>query len=93
METKPKRPKNSWVRRNNIDHKGKPYDKYGFSTHLERVGDWVETEALTQEDYLKIKYAAYDWAYQHRCRVSVNKIPVPGGIGVRIKVVSNHRRY
>lgn len=87
------RPKNSWKRRNNIDEAGKPKEKYSFSTHLRHVGDWVETPPLSQEQYLKLKYAAYDWAYWHRCKVSVKKIPVPGGIGVRVTVVANHRRY
>lgn len=48
-----------------------PKDKYGFSTYLTDVGDFVRTYPLSKDDRFRFKRAAYDWAWHHKCRVEI----------------------
>jgi len=82
-------PTKTWKRKGNFEN-GIPFDKYQFSKHLKRLGDWVLTEALSEEDFHRIRKAAYIWAFRHHCKISVRKYRVTGGWGVKITVVRNH---
>lgn len=48
-----------------------PKQKYHFSTHLTHVGDWVQTNPISHEEYIKLKDAAKFWAWNHGVRVAV----------------------
>lgn len=49
-----------------------PKNKYQFSTHLTRVGDFIRTHPLSYTDRWRFKRAAYDWAWHKRFKVRVN---------------------
>lgn len=53
-----------------------PSNKYNFTTHLNQVGDWVQTHPISRDEYIKIKDAAKFWAWNHGVRVKVqsNKV-------------------
>ena len=54
-----------------------PKNKYGFSIHLVRPGDYVETYPLTEDEALKIKYAAFAWAWNHKYTIKYEKLRAP----------------
>lgn len=69
-----------------------PKDKYGFSTNLVKVGDWVETHELSPEDTRRIELAAYAWAAHKKKRVRIERQRKPKGFYcVRIILVSHNR--
>jgi hypothetical protein len=82
--------KKSWKRKSNIVPGGRPENKYNFSTYLHKVGDWVETHPLTEEEYQRIRKAAFIWGYRHNCRMSIRKKRIPGGFGALITLIRNY---
>ena len=66
-------------------------NKYDFTLHLKKVGDFVETHPMAYEDVLKVKFAAYAWAYRHHCRVKTSIIYYADGCSLLIEVVSATR--
>lgn len=64
---------------------------YGFSFHLKKVGDFVETFALPFEDRLRIHKAAHIWAYRKKYKVTTETVGTLGGRGIRITLVSKYR--
>lgn len=52
-----------------------PKPKYNFTTHLKRIGDYVETYPLDYADRIRIRDAAKFWAWHHKKRVSIRSIP------------------
>lgn len=63
----------TWLRAGQITGKF-PENKYDFSRHLTRVGDYIQTFPMSLEDYHRIRKAAYAWAWQHKCRVSIKRM-------------------
>lgn len=53
-----------------------PENKYQFSEHLKRVGDWVRTHPLSLSETKKFRDAAYDWAFHKRWRIQCVSYPV-----------------
>ena len=67
-------------------------NKYHFTTHLKRIGDYVETKPITQADYIRIKDAAKAWAYRKGKRIKTEKFRLPDKMcKVRVTLVSHHR--
>lgn len=71
---------------------GVPINKYNFSEHLRKVGDYVVTYPMEAADRKKIADAAMFWAYKHRCKVRCTKEYGAGGFCVRIEVVKANTR-
>ena len=71
--------------------KGVPVEKYRFSEHLLKVGDWVESDAIPFEERDKIKKAAHFWAYKHRCTVKTTTLRKYGGKVIRVEVIKAYR--
>lgn len=70
-----------------------PENKYGFSQHLTTVGDWVQTNPIPYEDYIRIRDAAKNWAYYHGVRVNVSYVPAEDNLyTVTIRLVSYTRK-
>lgn len=47
---------------------------------------------MNEADYIRIKDAAKYWAYYHRKRVRIEKLPLPDDMcRVRITLISQHR--
>ena len=92
MTARKKNPKTVWKRNPNTGPGRRVGNKYQFSTHLKKVGDYIETHPLTREDADKIIYAAHIWAYRKHCRVNTCKYYYPDGIAVRITVTSHTRK-
>lgn len=46
-----------------------PTNKYGFKFHLKRVGDFIVTHPMSNEERAKFKYAAYAYAWAKKWRV------------------------
>lgn len=81
----------TWLRPTQIS-KTFPSDKYAFSIHLTRVGDWVETDALHGKEVKNIIDAAHAWAWFHKVTVQCRSSPAPGGGKyVRVTLVKKHR--
>lgn len=53
-----------------------PSDKYSFSFHLQRIGDWIQTGPLSVSEVKKIVDAAYIWAWHKKWRVQTKRIRV-----------------
>lgn len=53
-----------------------PRNKYSFTEHLTRVGDWVRTHPMGLADCKRFRDAAYEWAWHKGWRVSVNRFRV-----------------
>lgn len=85
-------PKVDWVRNPNTGPGRKVGNKYNFTQHLQKVGDYIETFPMTHEDALKVYYSAHIWAYRHHCRVKTYRVYYPDGIAVHIEVTSNTRK-
>jgi hypothetical protein len=69
-----------------------PKSKYGFSQHLKKVGDFVETYPMEYADYIRIKDAAKFWAYTHGKRVAVRSTRQGDGLRtVRVQLISRTR--
>lgn len=65
--------KKIWTRA--VEKTGKfPENKYGFIHHLKNVGDFIVSHPMPLKDFNKIKYAAYSWAYEHKCRIITRRI-------------------
>lgn len=62
--------------------------KYHFDQHLSSVGDWVETDPIPHEDYLKLKYAALIWAKRRGYKVSTTVYYTTKGYVCRIKLLN-----
>jgi len=89
------RDKKSWARVSNCPGGPgtQPGNKYDFSTHLRKVGDFVETYAFpTQHEAWKVAWAAHIWAYRKHCRVKCWLIYYPDGYGMHVEVSSHTRR-
>ena len=72
--------------------KGVPVVKYGFSEHLQKVGDWVVTYPIADvKERKKVRDAAYFWAWQHRCKVKCTTEFGGGGRCVRVEVIKAYR--
>ena len=83
--------KKTWVRASQITGKF-PENKYDFTRYLQGVGDFVLTPTLSKQDYYRFRYAAYIWAYEHKCRVRVNAYrQLAGGYKVKVTLVNLHR--
>jgi hypothetical protein len=50
-------------------------NKYSFSEHLERPGDYIQTLPMSKREAWNIMYAAQMWAYDHMFRVSCARYP------------------
>jgi len=61
--------KKTWIRPTQLT--GWPKNKYFFSEHLVRVGDFIETEPWSIADHERFKKAVYAWAYRHKYHVSI----------------------
>ena len=82
---------NKWLRPTEIT-KQFPSDKYAFSIHLLRPGDWVETNPLTQKEYYNIQDAAHFWAWKKGYSVKTESWPDGTGLKiVRITLTKLHR--
>lgn len=88
--TSPTEPKKTWKRLPEITGQF-PKNKYHFSTHLTRVGDWVETEVMNPKEVNNIMDAAHFWAWKHNLTVQVRTYPGEGGRHVRITLMKKHR--
>lgn len=86
------RDKRSWKRKLNFNPDGSVVKVYGFSEHLKKIGDTIETLPMTMEERNKFKYAAYIWAYRHNCRVVTRTLRCKEGKYLRLTVVDNRRR-
>lgn len=83
--------KKTWLRWCQI-HGSFREDKYHFTKHLKKVGDYVITKPMTQADYIRIKDAAKTWAYRKNKRISTRKIILPDNMcKVKVTLVSQHR--
>jgi len=83
--------KNDWIRPA-AAAKQFPANKYQFSKHLVKVGDWVETNPLTQKEYYNIQDAVHAWAWVKKYRVKTESWP--DGTGkkfVKITLISHKR--
>lgn len=81
----------TWLRPTQIS-KTFPSDKYGFSVHLTRVGDWVETNPLFGKEVKNIIDAAHAWAWHHGVTVRCKSYPASdGGKHVRVTLIKKHR--
>jgi hypothetical protein len=89
----PPKPKGQWgwTRKKNFLPGGIPIKVYEFSTHLKKVGDFVETYPNTLQDRRRIKKAAHFWAYTHNKVVKTETLWVGGGKGMRITLVRMYR--
>lgn len=73
-----------WVRPTQLTKKF-PADKYGFSKHLKKVGDWIETHPFPEkQDAVRMLRAAHHWAWYYGYRVSVEIHEKTGGWIARI---------
>ena len=69
-----------------------PTDKYAFSIHLTKTGDWVETDSLHGKAVKNIIDAAHAWAWVHGVTVRcVSKYAPDGGKYVRVTLTKKHR--
>lgn len=57
-----------------------PTDKYGFSTNLKYIGDWVRTHPLSAKEVKKFVDAAHDWAFHKRWRVETTRYIMGHGL-------------
>ena len=81
----------NWLRATQVTGKF-PEPKYNLTKYLQNVGDFVQTGVVSSEQYHKLRYAAYIWAYKHNCRVSVQAFrQLEGGYKVRVTLVNLHR--
>jgi hypothetical protein len=53
-----------------------PSNKYAFSAHLQRVGDWVTTSPLSKKDTKRFRDAAHSWAWHKGWKVSCRSLQV-----------------
>jgi hypothetical protein len=85
------RSKTSWKRWPELIGKF-PEKKYGWTENLPNLGDYVQTHKISSEEYHKLRYAAYIWAWKHRCRVKVQAFrQLGGGYKVRVTLVDMNR--
>lgn len=67
-------------------------NKYSFSKHLDRPGDFVETFPITPREAYNLRVSAHMWAWDHSCRVTVSSYPVEDGLRVvRVTLLSRDR--
>lgn len=91
MTARKNNPKTEWARKPNCVPGTGAGNKYDFTTHLKKVGDFIETYPMPYEDVMKVKYAAYIWAYRHKCRVRTEIMYYNEGWALHIEI-TNHRR-
>lgn len=83
--------KKTWLRWSQLNGSFRQ-DKYHFTKHLRKVGDYVVTKPMSQADYIRIKDAAKTWAYRKGKRVKVTKYRLHDKMCyVRVMLVSQHR--
>lgn len=94
MTARKANPKTNWKRVSNCPGgKGtQPRNKYQFSTHLKKVGDFIMTEPLNEKDLDRIFRACHIWSYRHHCRVKTEIVYFPEGKSLLIEVISNTRK-
>ena len=93
METPPN-PKSHWKRWTTTFHT-KPFfpkPKYGFSVHLKYIGDFIETNECTEQEYIKFKDAAKFWAWYHGKKVRIQKWRRPNGNCIIRVTLAAHKR-
>lgn len=85
-------PKKTWLRWNQLS-KTFPTDKYGFSKHLKKVGDYILTHPMEYADMYRMFIAVKNWAYYHKKRVSTERFPVADGkYRLKVMLTSQHRK-
>jgi hypothetical protein len=81
-----------WARKKSFLPGGIPIKRYEFSTHLKKVGDFVETHVIpTYEERFKIMKAAHWWAWAHNRVVQCRTVWAGGGKGLRITLMRMYR--
>ena len=83
--------KRYWVRASEITKKY-PENIYRFKDYLTRPGDYVVTEPISYEALMKLKYAAYAWAWYKGYTIKTSRVPKPDNKWVfTITLVKLHR--
>lgn len=84
--------KKTWVRPTQLT-KSFPSKKYYFDDHLKKKGDWLETNPMTREEYLKFKKAVCFWSWRRGYRIKFVSWPVENGAmkEVRVTLTALHR--
>lgn len=84
-------PTKKWKRWTEV-HRHFPKNKYNFSTHLKKVGDYVVTYPMEKADCIRIKDAAKAWAYYHKKRIKSEILYATDTTSrMRITLISQHR--
>jgi hypothetical protein len=68
-----------------------PEDKYGFSLHLKNIGDYVMTHPMDRYDAIKMKWAAHQWAFRNKKRVSFRLCRRHDGYSAQITLTDTKR--
>lgn len=70
-----------------------PSNKYNFSHHLKRKGDYVAAYPLSSKERKKLADAAYAWAWWHKYTVKITSFPweKKGQYIVQVLLVSKYR--
>lgn len=66
----------TWVRPSDAG-KYFPQNKYGFSQHLKRVGDYIETFPMNHADMERFRNAAYHWAWVQDKTIKMKRLRKP----------------
>lgn len=84
--------KKHWLRQPEID-KEFPKPKYYFGKYLREVGDYIETDPCSYEDYRKLNKAVFFWAWYHEKHITTMTYKTNLGLYVmRIELISKHRK-
>lgn len=93
MSTEPTKHWKRWTTTSPIDgepHFPKPI--YRFTEILRHVGDYIVTNPITQEEYMRFKDAAKFWAWYHDKRVRIKKDRLGNGMcKVTVVLMAHHR--
>ena len=70
-----------------------PKPKYGFTQHLQYIGDALTTHPLEYADYVRFRDAAKFWAWRHDKRVTIRSDRKPNNMrSVTVTLVAHHRK-
>lgn len=70
-----------------------PKPKYGFTQHLEYIGDSLTTHPLEYAEYIRFKDAAKFWAWRHDKRVTIRTDRKPNNMrSITVTLVAHHRK-